>query len=172
MRPSLRAAISKPFLLENNVCYLDFGEQELEEPAFLNELCTRSGCGLLLDLHNVYVNWRNGRADIERFLASLDLSRVVEVHLAGGLTYDGVYLDAHSGPVPEDLWLTRSIEQHLLVDCTKAVRLLDWHPNPGSGLARSVAWHLAHPPADASTDFSADDAALSGSPRPSGESPS
>jgi nucleoside-diphosphate-sugar epimerase len=62
--------------------------------------------------------------------------------------------------VPEDLWLTKRIDQHVLVDCGKAVRLLDWHPDPRAGLARSVAWHLAHPPADASDDFTADDAAL------------
>jgi nucleoside-diphosphate-sugar epimerase len=62
--------------------------------------------------------------------------------------------------LPDDLWLTRSIEQHVLIDCTRAVRLLDWHPDPASGLARSVAWHLEHPPPDAMTDFTADDTAL------------
>jgi nucleoside-diphosphate-sugar epimerase len=60
----------------------------------------------------------------------------------------------------EDLWLTKSIDQHVLVDCGKAVRLLDWRPDPVAGLERSVAWHLEHPPPDASADFSADDAAL------------
>ena len=62
--------------------------------------------------------------------------------------------------LPEDLWLTRGGDQHLLVDCTKAVRLLGWRPDPAAGLARSVAWHLANPPANASMDFTADDAAL------------
>lgn len=100
----VRAAIPKPFLLENNVAYIDFGPQELDEPTFLNELCARSGCGLVLDLHNLYVNWRNGHVDIHRFLSSLDLTRVVEIHLAGGLVYEGTYLDAHSGGVPDDLW--------------------------------------------------------------------
>jgi nucleoside-diphosphate-sugar epimerase len=65
------------------------------------------------------------------------------------------------GPLlPEDLWMTGHIDQHMLVDCGAATRLLDWHPDPAAGLRRSVAWHLAHPPADASTDFTADDAAL------------
>jgi nucleoside-diphosphate-sugar epimerase len=62
--------------------------------------------------------------------------------------------------VPEDLWLTKRIDQHVLVDCAKAGRLLDWHPDPAAGIARSVTWHLAHPPADPSDDFTADDAAL------------
>jgi nucleoside-diphosphate-sugar epimerase len=62
--------------------------------------------------------------------------------------------------VPADLWMTKRIDQHVLVDCGKAVRTLDWHPDPPAGLARSVAWHLANPPDGASNDFSADDAAL------------
>jgi nucleoside-diphosphate-sugar epimerase len=64
--------------------------------------------------------------------------------------------DSH---LPDDLWLTRSIDQHILVDCGKAVRLLDWHPDPAAGLARSVAWHLEYPP-DTTPEFTADDAAL------------
>ena len=62
--------------------------------------------------------------------------------------------------LPEDMWMTKRIDQHVLVGAHKAAQLLDWRPDPGAGLARSVAWHLAHPPADASTDFTADDAAL------------
>jgi uncharacterized protein (UPF0276 family) len=98
------SAIAKPFLLENNVSYMSYADQEFEEAAFLNKLCARSGCGLLLDLHNLYVNWRSGTVDLSHFLATIDLSRVMEVHLAGGLVYDGVYLDAHSGSVPKDVW--------------------------------------------------------------------
>jgi uncharacterized protein len=98
------ADVGKPFLLENNVSYIRYPEEQFDEPTFLNQLCARAGCGLLLDLHNVYVNWRNGSVDIGAFLAALDLDNVVEIHLAGGLTYEGVYLDAHSGGVPADLW--------------------------------------------------------------------
>jgi uncharacterized protein (UPF0276 family) len=93
-----------PFLLENNVYYFDLPEQELDEPTFLNTLCRQSGCGLLLDLHNHYVNCRNRGADALRSLAAYDLERVVELHVAGGLEFRGVYLDAHSGPTPEPVW--------------------------------------------------------------------
>jgi nucleoside-diphosphate-sugar epimerase len=65
--------------------------------------------------------------------------------------------------VPEDLWITRSVAQHLLLDAHKARTLLDWRPDPAAGLARSVAWHLANPPADSDPDFGPDDAALLGS---------
>jgi nucleoside-diphosphate-sugar epimerase len=62
--------------------------------------------------------------------------------------------------LPEDMWMAKRIDQHVVFDGYKAGRLLDWRPDPAAGLARSVAWHLAHPPADASTDFTADDDAL------------
>jgi nucleoside-diphosphate-sugar epimerase len=63
--------------------------------------------------------------------------------------------------VPEDLWITKAVAQHLVFDGYKAANGLGWQPAPpAERLAESVAWHLAHPPADASSDFSADDAAL------------
>ena len=92
------------FLLENNVYYVDVPEQELSEPEFLNRLSHESGCGLLLDLHNVYVNARNHGFSAEAFLRDLDLSRVVELHIAGGDDLLGFYTDAHAGPVAEPVW--------------------------------------------------------------------
>jgi nucleoside-diphosphate-sugar epimerase len=62
--------------------------------------------------------------------------------------------------VPEDMWMTKRVDQHVLVDCGKAVQLLDWQPDPAAGLAASVAWHLANPPTDSDDDFTGDDAAL------------
>ena len=63
--------------------------------------------------------------------------------------------------LPPDLSITRTVAQHIVFDGYKAARLLDWRPaDPAAGLAASVRWHLAHPPADADPDFSADDAAL------------
>jgi nucleoside-diphosphate-sugar epimerase len=63
--------------------------------------------------------------------------------------------------VPDDLEATKSIPQHFLVDSRKAVTVLGWRPtDPAQTIPVSVAWHLAHPPADPDQDFSADDRAL------------
>ena len=63
--------------------------------------------------------------------------------------------------LPEDLVLTGAISQHLMMDSSKARDLLGWAPaDPAASLRASVRWHLAHPPADASDDFSADDDVL------------
>lgn len=63
--------------------------------------------------------------------------------------------------LPDDLRLTGAVTQHLLVDAVRARTLLGWEPSdPEATLRRSVAWHLAHPPEAADSDFSADDRAL------------
>jgi uncharacterized protein (UPF0276 family) len=97
----VRAANPRPFALENNVYYFEIEDAPYDEPAFLNELSARSGCWLLLDLHNIYVNERNGGMPAAVFLERLDLERVVEIHVAGGNEREGFYLDSHSGPTPE-----------------------------------------------------------------------
>jgi nucleoside-diphosphate-sugar epimerase len=65
--------------------------------------------------------------------------------------------------LPPDLGSTGGIKQQVVMDSSKAARLLGWtHADPMEGIRRSVRWHLEHPPTDASTDFSADDRALEG----------
>ena len=109
----IRAAMPVPFALENNVYYFDMPGQDMTEVEFLNRLCGLSGCYLLLDLHNLYVNARNLRVDPLAFLDALDLDNVIEIHLAGGMELDGFYLDAHSGCVPAAVWelLDRTLPQ-------------------------------------------------------------
>jgi hypothetical protein len=100
----VQRAIAAPFLLENNVYYVDLPEQEMTEPEFLTRLAERTGCGLLLDVHNVYVNSVNHGFDPVAFIDALPLKRVVEVHVAGGSELAGMYTDSHSGPCPDPVW--------------------------------------------------------------------
>lgn len=100
----VRRRVPVPFLLENNVYYFDIPDAEMDEAAFLNALCRESGCGLLLDLHNVYTNCRNHGGDPMALLSALDLDHVGELHVAGGMELNGFYLDAHSDVVPEEVW--------------------------------------------------------------------
>lgn len=93
-----------PFLLENNVYYFTYAEQEMSEAEFLNELTSNTDCYLLLDLHNVYTNAVNHKFDATEFLSSLDLTRVVEVHVAGGDSMMDFHVDSHAGPTLEGVW--------------------------------------------------------------------
>ncbi len=89
----VQSAVPVPFLLENNVYFTAIPDQDMTEPEFLNALTAKTGCGLLLDLHNLYTNARNHRFGSLEFLAALDLTRVVEIHVAGGNEVDGIYTD-------------------------------------------------------------------------------
>ncbi len=100
----VQSTVDAPFLLENNTNYFTVPGEEMTEADFLNALTRRTGCGLLLDLHNVYTNARNFGFDPYEFLAELDLTRVGEIHLSGGMELHGFYLDAHDGPCPAALW--------------------------------------------------------------------
>ena len=100
----MRARVPVPFLLENNVYFFKYAGQDYDEADFLNRLCDVSGCGLLLDLHNLYTNCRNFHEDPFAFLERLRLDNVFEIHVAGGFELEGFYLDAHSGTSPREVW--------------------------------------------------------------------
>lgn len=97
--------IPLPFLLENTTAYLpELQGSRWDEVGFLNELTSRSGCGLILDLYNFYCNAMNFGFDPYSALAALDFSVVQEVHIAGGMIHRGFHLDVHSDVVTEDVW--------------------------------------------------------------------
>lgn len=100
----VKEKIPTPFLLENSVYFVDIPEQDMTEVEFLNRLIQRAQCGLLLDVHNLYTNARNHGFDALTFLDQLDLSSVVEIHIAGGDEFAGMYTDSHAGPCPEPVW--------------------------------------------------------------------
>jgi uncharacterized protein len=96
--------LSKPFLLENNVYYFRYLDQDYSEEEFLNVLCDRTGCRVLLDLHNLYTNSVNHHFDARDYLRRLDLANVLEIHIAGGAPMMGFHTDSHTGPPPEPVW--------------------------------------------------------------------
>ncbi|MDX6679849.1 MAG: uncharacterized protein QOE31_3901 [Solirubrobacteraceae bacterium] len=95
--------LSVPLAIETGVNYLRPRRDEMPDGSFAAEVAEQADCGLLLDLHNIYVNERNGRQPVHEFVRQLPLERVWEMHVAGGVELDGYLLDAHSGEVPEAL---------------------------------------------------------------------
>ena len=89
-----------PFAFETAVNYLRPRPDELPDGQFIAAVAEQADCMILLDLHNIWTNERNGRQPVQDFLAALPLERVVELHVAGGFEMDGFWLDAHSGLVP------------------------------------------------------------------------
>lgn len=102
-------ALGRPVALETGVAYLSRKPFELSDGDFVARVVEEANCGILLDLHNLYCNHRNGRLDWDEFLSQIPLDRVWEVHLAGGEERDGFWLDSHSGSMPDEL-MQRSID--------------------------------------------------------------
>jgi uncharacterized protein (UPF0276 family) len=95
-----------PFFIENISYFFRF-EGIWTEAEFLARVLRRTGCGLLLDVTNVYANALNHDYDPHEFIAeSLDAAERVQMHLAGGHldTRSGLYIDSHSRAVPEAVW--------------------------------------------------------------------
>ncbi len=110
---ALAEAVGYPLAIETGVNYLQPIPGEMEDGAFVAAVAERADCGILLDLHNIWTNQRNGRQSVEGFLSQLPLERVWEVHMAGGSERDGYWLDSHVGGVPEPLW---ALARELLPD--------------------------------------------------------
>ena len=110
----LQDALGVPIAIENGTSYLCPRSDEMADGEFVARVAEAADCGVLLDLHNAYANAVNGRQPLLDFLAALPLHRVWELHLAGGMQRDGFWLDAHSGPVPPELWhLVRELPRRL-----------------------------------------------------------
>jgi uncharacterized protein len=92
----------KPILLENITSYVRL-DGELSETEFLNELCARADCGLLLDVTNLFINSRNHGFDPIAWLHEIEPCRVQQLHLVGYSRSGDRYTDAHARPIQEEL---------------------------------------------------------------------
>lgn len=101
----LSSQLPVPFAVETSVNYLKPRKGELTDGEFVALTVESAGCGILLDLHNIWTNERNGRQKVNDFLAAIPLDQVWEIHLGGGFEFDGYWLDAHSGAVPEQVFM-------------------------------------------------------------------
>ena len=97
-------AIGRAMLIENPSSYIAFGHSTMTEWEFLDRLCQRSGCGLLLDVNNVFVSAGNHGFDPLAFLDGVPASRVRQVHLAGHSEGEALLIDTHDQAVCASVW--------------------------------------------------------------------
>jgi uncharacterized protein (UPF0276 family) len=101
-------ALGCQILVENPSTYLAFANAEMTEPEFLNEMQNRTGCGLLLDVNNIYVSGVNNGFDPYGYIDGLNLDAIGEIHLAGHseehIGTETLLIDDHGSPVTEAVW--------------------------------------------------------------------
>ena len=99
-----QTALGRTLLIENPSTYLDFAGAEMSEWEFLAALCVRTGCGLLLDVNNVFVSATNHGFDARAYLDGIPADRVRQIHLAGHSRGRDLLIDTHDAPVCADVW--------------------------------------------------------------------
>lgn len=124
----VQTAIARPMLLENPSSYLAFADSTWSEPAFLAEIARRTGCGLLLDVNNVFVSATNLGFAPQDYIDAFALDRVREIHL-GGHDSDRddhgapLLIDSHGRPVADPVW---ALLDYTLDRCGPQPVLIEW----------------------------------------------
>jgi uncharacterized protein len=124
----VQSALGRQMLLENPSTYVRFSESNIPEVDFIAELSKRTGCGLLLDVNNVFVSARNHATEPLAYLDSFPLERVKEIHLGGhdeDVDDAGVPLliDSHGSPIVEDVWM---LYAHVIARVGAVPTLIEW----------------------------------------------
>lgn len=96
--------LGTPLVVENPSTYLAWSGSTIPEAEFLAELCRRTGCGLLLDVNNVYVSARNHRFDPLAYLEAVPWEHVVQFHIAGHSDNGDHIIDTHDATVIDAVW--------------------------------------------------------------------
>jgi uncharacterized protein (UPF0276 family) len=124
----MQQTIGRPILLENPSTYVLFPESTMSETDFIRELVRRTGCGLLLDVNNVFVSATNHGYSALSYLADFPLEHVGEIHLAGHAEQeddegDLLLIDSHDGPVADAVWKLFDI---VIGQCGPIPTLIEW----------------------------------------------
>ncbi len=96
--------LERPIALENPSTYLEFTSSHIPEAEFITRMAEDSGCNLLLDVNNVYVSCYNHRLDAQRYLDTLPLDKVIQIHLSGHSNMGTHIIDTHDDHVIDEVW--------------------------------------------------------------------
>jgi uncharacterized protein len=124
----VQEALGRPLLLENPSTYLIFPESTMSETSFIAELVCRTGCGLLLDINNVFVSAANHGFAALDYLADFPLGHVGEIHLAGHTEQaddegELLLIDSHDCPVADAVWKLFDV---VISQCGPIPTLIEW----------------------------------------------
>ena len=123
-----RVAIVQDFLdsqilVENLSSYVQYETSEMDEAEFINELVAHTGCGILLDINNAYVNEFNHGCSARTFIDTISIEHVGEVHLAGYEDRTNFLIDAHNGRISDTVWV---LFEYYARRSTGAPVLIEW----------------------------------------------
>jgi len=115
--------LGRQILIENISAYLQFRHSTMAEADFIAALMSDTGCGILLDVNNLYVNAVNHGIDPLAYLDRIPVSAVMEIHLAGFDSASGMLIDTHGKRVAEPVW---ALYRHALARFGPTPTLIEW----------------------------------------------
>lgn len=122
----IQTDLQRPILIENVTQYLAWRDSTIPEGEFMAEVVRRSGCGILLDLNNIYVNAVNFHLDPVKFLEAIPPDAVHEIHLAGFDRVGRWLVDTHGQAVYPEVW---SLYQWTMYHLGPRPTLIEWDTN-------------------------------------------
>jgi uncharacterized protein (UPF0276 family) len=120
---ALQEVLAQPVLLENVSTYVRFHDDQYGETAFLTELARRTGCGVLLDVNNLYVNQCNHGEDAVAAMNALTPGVIGEIHLAGHRVTENAVVDDHGSHIAPAVW---SLYEYALKRFGNLPTLIEW----------------------------------------------
>lgn len=122
--------LGRTILVENASTYLTFNHSQMPEWDFINEISNRSGCQLLLDINNIYVNACNHQFDAHQFVREVSVERVNEIHLSGHtvkeLPEGTIRIDTHDQRICDEVW---NLYSEACYRFKQAPTLIEWDKN-------------------------------------------
>jgi hypothetical protein len=127
----VQEVLGRPMLLENPSTYLAFAESTMDEVTFLSEIAKRTGCGLLLDVNNVFVSATNQTWDPVAYIDAFPLAQVGEIHLGGHDEDEDdhgqpLLIDSHGREVVDPVW---TLYAHTIARGGAKPTLIEWDNN-------------------------------------------
>lgn len=119
----LQDYLKRPVLVENVSSYLEFVESTIPEWEFVREVASRTGCRILLDVNNIYVNAVNHGFDAQTYLDSIARGSVGEIHLAGFQDTGEILIDNHGSSVCDEVW---RLYEHTLQRFGNVPTIIEW----------------------------------------------
>ena len=124
----VQTTLGREMQLENPSTYVAFVDSTIPETEFLTEIARRSGCGLLLDVNNVFISAKNHGTDPSSYLAAFPITRVKEIHLGGhdeqtDDTGAPLLIDTHGSPVADPVW---ALYESVIARTGPLATLIEW----------------------------------------------
>jgi uncharacterized protein len=115
-----------PFGIENLSAVADYQASQMPEWEFYRSVVEQSGCYMMLDVNNIYVSSRNHRFDPMDYVRGLDLSKALQIHLAGHSDKGDYVLDTHDHPVRQEVW---DLFKTVYEGCEGVSTMVEWDDN-------------------------------------------